>query len=540
MKRALALLALAACTVIAHTAFAARAVYAIAIGNNQPPSTDPFVQVLRYADDDAARFYDLFSRFARRVELLTVLDAKSQTRYPGLASAARPPTLWQLRNTLNEFRQRIQADAQRGEDTALYLSFSGHGYVEPTGEHALAMLDGGISQRVLYDEVLAQFEGINVHLIIDACHAAGVVGSRGAFGRELDARGVELDPAQRESLLQKRRLSRFPNVGALMASSVSEESQEWSRIESGVFTHEVLSGLLGAADVNGDRRIEYSELQAFVSAANRGLPANAAKPSIIAVAPAANQRAPLLELSELRESIVITGIPRDLGHFYIENGTGQRVLDAHFERTQTMTLALPRNETNLFLRTSDREAVIPSEARVALSALRFVPVESGARGSVDNALREGLFTSAYGADYYRGYVDSQEIVPVEFPRRPNAGNSQASATSTAPVAPMDGRQVRSAWPSRVLAVTAGAALVTSTVFGLLAYDRRRDFDRTNKQRQAHELADEYATFGNASIAAAAVGVSAGVGALWLWPRAAIEQTPAHGQLSLQLSFGGQF
>ncbi|MGE5786243.1 MAG: hypothetical protein ACM3ZE_16710, partial [Myxococcales bacterium] len=112
---------LVACLLVAHTA-AARAVYAVAIGNNQPPSADPSLQVLRYADDDAARFYDLFAHFARRVELLTVLDAKSQTRYPGLAAAARPPTLWQLRNTLNEFRQQIQIDAQRGEETALYLS----------------------------------------------------------------------------------------------------------------------------------------------------------------------------------------------------------------------------------------------------------------------------------------------------------------------------------------------------------------------------------------------------------------------------------
>ncbi|HMA93147.1 MAG TPA: hypothetical protein VKP30_10705, partial [Polyangiaceae bacterium] len=234
------------------------------------------------------------------------------------------------------------------------------------------------------------------------------------------------------------------------------------------------------------------------------------------------------------------GVPRDLGHFYIETGNGQRLLDAHFERTQQMTLAVPRSQASLYLRTSDREAIIPHEGRVALASLQFVPLDSSARGSVDDALREGLFTNAYGADYYRGYVDSQELVPVEFPRFPSAAHQEHAGAPGAPATPPRVRQTRSAWPSRVLLVTSGAALVTSTVLGLLAYDKRRDFDRTNKQRQAHELADEYATYGNASIAAAAVGVAAGAGALLLWPSVQVHPVTARGQHSVHLSLGTQF
>ena len=38
-----------------------------------------------------------------------------------------------------------------------------------------------------------------------------------------------------------------------------------------MFTHELLSGMLGAADVNGDLVVEYTEVQAFVAAANRDI-----------------------------------------------------------------------------------------------------------------------------------------------------------------------------------------------------------------------------------------------------------------------------
>ena len=65
----------------------------------------------------------------------------------------------------------------------------------------------------------------------------------------------------------------------ILATTLGQQAHEWSAIESGVFTHELLSGLLGAADVNADQRIEYTELQAFIAAANRCGPTICSKPA---------------------------------------------------------------------------------------------------------------------------------------------------------------------------------------------------------------------------------------------------------------------
>jgi len=48
----------------------------------------------------------------------------------------------------------------------------------------------------------------------------------------------------------------------------------------------VISGLWGAADINSDQRIEYSELQSFVASANRTVDDPRAKPSVIVHPPA--------------------------------------------------------------------------------------------------------------------------------------------------------------------------------------------------------------------------------------------------------------
>jgi hypothetical protein len=69
-----------------------------------------------------------------------------------------------------------------------------------------------------------------------------------------------------------------------------------------IFSHETLSGLRGAADVNGDRRIEYSELSAFLTAANRDIANPRARPSIVVRVPALDRRAPIVDLARVEGS----------------------------------------------------------------------------------------------------------------------------------------------------------------------------------------------------------------------------------------------
>src|SRR4029453_685441 len=116
---------------------------------------------------------------------------------------------------------------------------------------------------MLYQRLLGELRARYVHLLVDACHAEAVVRPRDA-----QAEVVKVSQGELVDYLAGTTLARFPHVGAIIASSANTQAHEWDAYRGGVFTHEVLSGLRGAADVNGDRLVEYSELAAFLSAAN--------------------------------------------------------------------------------------------------------------------------------------------------------------------------------------------------------------------------------------------------------------------------------
>ena len=63
------------------------------------------------------------------------------------------------------------------------------------------------------------------------------------------------------------------------------ESHEWAGFEAGVFSHEVRSGLFGAADADGDGRVTYAEIAAFVRRANEAIPADRFRPQVLARPP---------------------------------------------------------------------------------------------------------------------------------------------------------------------------------------------------------------------------------------------------------------
>jgi hypothetical protein len=250
MSRTIILVALCA----ALPAQARTVAYSIVIGNNAPLGSDDDAQVtrpLRYADDDAVRYHQLLSRLAGEAHLLTVMDADTQGRHPGAAAAARAPTLANVLGIVRAIGPKMAADRSRGDEPVFYLVYSGHGTRSADSTPYLALLDAGLTETVLYDQVLATLPAAYVHLIIDACNAAAVLGVRG-FDRELDARSQPLAPSE----LADATWQRHPAVGAIVATTADEETHEWSRFESGVFTHEVLSGLAGAADVNGDGAVE--------------------------------------------------------------------------------------------------------------------------------------------------------------------------------------------------------------------------------------------------------------------------------------------
>lgn len=78
-------------------------------------------------------------------------------------------------------------------------------------------------------------------------------------------------------------------------------------VRGGVFTHELLSALSGAADVNADRRVEYSEVQAFIASANRAIHDPRAVPRIVAFPPAIDHHRAIVALADFGSSTILAG-----------------------------------------------------------------------------------------------------------------------------------------------------------------------------------------------------------------------------------------
>jgi hypothetical protein len=485
--------------------------YALAVGNNAPPveaEGEQHLDSLRYADDDAADFY-LFARdVSHRAVLLTVLDAASQRRFPDLAETARPPTMAELTRAVATLRAQFQADVRDGHDPVLLLFFSGHGTRGGKRPPSLTLLDQPLTQELLYDTILAALPARYVHLFVDACHAEEVVRPR-----DLEAQPVEITDQDVQTYAARATLARFPHVGAILATASGVQAHEWDVYQRGVFSHELLSGLRGAADINGDGKIEYSELSAFLGAANREVADPRARLSVVVRPPSVNRRAALVDTARLRGTFRLVG-RGDWGEVSIEDELGNRVADFHAEPGHQVALALP-SERALFVLHRRGEARLRGAAGaiVRLDELRFAKAGMAARGAIHSALQRGLFATAYGPRYYRGFVDrNAELTPVPIPQ--DAPVLHLPATRELDQARY--KQERSA--GIALMGVGGALAVVSVVMAALAADALAEFQAATFERPAAEARERGVSFEAAAFALAGVAVAAGAVGIGIYVR----------------------
>jgi len=494
----IAIIAVVVCTAATGTARAANRVFSVAIGFNGAPPGDDSLRPLQFADDDAASFHELARAMSERSYLLTVLDGESQRRFPKLAAEARPPSLAELHRVIAELAAAV--DAARADAPTVLIFYSGHGTAGGTEGAALTLLDGQLTRDGLYDEVLAPLHARFVHVFVDACHAEAVLRPR-----DRQAEIVTVGPRDTSLYLQKETMARFPHVGAVVASTAGAQAHEWDGYGSGIFTHELLSGLRGAADIDGNGRIEYSEIAAFITAANRAVVDPRARPQVVVRAPPMDPRAPIVDLANLRGVGFLRGRAAALGAFSLEDAYGNRLLDMRADRGVRVALAVPAGDT-LYLRTGRGESVIRLNDRQTLDieTLPFAQAPLRPRGALDAALRRGLFATEFGPAYYRGFVDrSDDLLAVDLPE---ADPSGASGNGTA-------GEVRGGRAAKIAGVTAGALAIGAGVMGAFAWQARRDFDNTTLEAPAAQDADRYRLTStlalSALVAAALTGALAG-------------------------------
>jgi hypothetical protein len=488
MKRVgLALALLIASQLRAAAAEVEQRTFALVVGfNGRPPTaTDESSQPLRYADDDALAFYQLQKELGAEAILLTVADAETRRRYPAVVDGVRPPTMDEIARSIAALNTSMDAAVRKGMKPAFTFFYSGHGARDASGEAALTLQDGTLSQTAMRRQVLDQIRAPVVHLFIDACHAAAVVRPR-----DVDAKTVEIRPEDMLEHLSRTSTVYYPHVGLIAASSSGTATHEWDLYQSGVFTHEVISGLRGVADVNHDGRVDYDELAAFLAAANREVQDPRARVVSVIQPPATSTHAVLSRLGARSTIGSLNGIPATLGRFFIEDRRGNRILDGHAEPGFSIRVGVPPDEL-LFLRNGDQEAELTVKAggETQFGALAFRTRQLHPRGAMETSLRDGLFLMPYGPAYYSGYVDRLEGAP------------DAPAVST----------VASTSTKRALVWTlrGGAAtmLATSAVFGALAWNARTDFEGAQFQRPASEASDRYHLDTTLAISFAIAGVA---------------------------------
>lgn len=364
---------------------------AVIVGVNAP--FDETQSKLRYADDDAARYAELLGPAADHLELLTVLDAESQGLFPAAAARARIPTVAGLDAALERARAAARAARRDGRRAELYFVYVGHGRVRG-GEGEVRLLRGALDRSGLTDRVLRDETFDRKHLMVDACSAYLLVNARG----EGDADDVDV---AFERFLAGQTLDAFPDVGAVLATSGAGPTHEWSRYQGGVFSHELRSALAGAADADGDARVDYAEVEAFLAAANVEVPVLKGRPAVFVHPPRVERAAAL--------GVLDAGLPRlELpaplaGHYVLEDARGLRYAELHKEAGFAVQVVLLPDQ-GYALRQADGSEVWRAEVPKGLARLALPleprPVERWGRG---DTAPPGAFAAPFGPRFMAGY-----------------------------------------------------------------------------------------------------------------------------------------
>jgi hypothetical protein len=194
--------------------------FAVVVGNDLGQAPD---LPLHWAETDAARLADVLQEVGGvRPENLVLLRGKD-------AAAVRRALI-----TVNE---RIRESSRQ---TVLVVYYSGH--ADATGLHLGSTT---LDLPELEQLVRGSPAGFRL-LVLDACRSGALTRVKG---------GTPIPP------FELRVSEKLPGEGAvfLASSSASEDSQESDELKGSFFTHALLSGLLGAADANGDGVVTLEE-----------------------------------------------------------------------------------------------------------------------------------------------------------------------------------------------------------------------------------------------------------------------------------------
>jgi hypothetical protein len=223
MKRTVAIAVLAVAGLVPRALRAEVVRYAMIIGNDAGDSDE---QRLRYAEDDAQRMYEVLRELGgfRPENMLMLRSEDAET----------------VRRSLISLNDRIRTQTVSGASSELVVYYSGH-----SDQEALHL--GRSTMELMQLEQLVRGSAATLRmLILDSCRS-------GALTR---VKGGTIGPGFEVALDQQ-----FPSDGVIFwtATSESENAQESDVLKGSFFTHYLVSGLLGAADRDGNGSVTLGE-----------------------------------------------------------------------------------------------------------------------------------------------------------------------------------------------------------------------------------------------------------------------------------------
>jgi hypothetical protein len=380
--------------------------FALVIGNNQPESTSG-AATLRYADDDALSTHALLLEAGADSVLLARLDADTRRMHPEVTPAG-PPRGQVFDSAVAELFARMRAAAARGERPELLLFYSGHGDVA-AGEGYVVLEDRRLTRTELHD-LLARSPATRNHVFVDACKSYFIAFEKGPGGQRSSYGGALLD-------LQPGHMD---NVGFVLSTSSDRDSHEWEQYQGGILSHELRSALRGGADADGDGRVTYAELGAFLASANGAIVNPRFRPDFLVSPPGRNVREEVLRWTgALSGSTIRLNLALD-AHVYVEDARGERVIDVHPSASQALTLRVPP-ERPLFVRRHDEtaEAVVAEAGPALVASLEPRTPAVASRGALTLAF-ERLFAAPFDGRDVAAFAVRRLDEPMPPPAAPRA------------------------------------------------------------------------------------------------------------------------
>ncbi len=274
----------------------------------------------------------------------------------------------QMRTGFDQMKEKVAAARAPGSRTEMIFYYSGHS--DETG----LMLG---NERVSYAEIRGWVEetGADVRIaVLDSCASGALTRGKG---------GVHRPPFLVDTSSAAR------GHAYLTASAENEAAQESDRLGAAYFTHYLVSGLRGAADVSHDGRVTLSEAYQYAftetlarTEASRGGPQHASYDFQLA------GKGDLV-MTDLRATSASMLLPPEMsGRLFVRGADGQLIAEVHKLPAQPIELGLPPGRYRVTLDDNRRlsEAVIDLGVgrRTTLAQSFFVamvPVATTSRGS---------------------------------------------------------------------------------------------------------------------------------------------------------------